>query len=97
MEAKLLFCYYIGELNLRTNRRREAEMKFGGVHCLHGICCGVDSVAHIMSCPGYDTKPSPQMCEMELGSYLVDIHRERVRRWKAPLIHIDIAAAGNSQ
>ena len=67
MEAKILFNYYIGELNLRTNRRREAEMKFGGVNCLFGICCGEDSIAHISECPGYNTKPPQNMYEVDLG------------------------------
>ena len=91
MEAKLLFNYYVGELNLRTNRRREAEIKFGGVHCLHGTCCGEDSVPHIMECPGYSTKPPRNMSEMELGQYLLEVHRERVRRWNAPLVYVDLA------
>ena len=91
LEAKMMFSYYVGELNLRTNRRKESERKFGGVACLYGICCGDDSIPHIMECEGYVTKPPSDISEEDFGKYLVDIHRERVRRWKAPLIHLDIA------
>ena len=91
MEAKIILNYYIGELNLRTNRRREAEMKFGGVSCLVGVCCGEDSISHIRECHGYSTKAPHNMSEEDLGRYLLDVHRERVRRWNAPLVHVDRA------
>ena len=91
MEAKRIFNYYVGELNLRTNRRREAEMKFGGVNCLFGICCGEDSIPHIRECPGYSTKAPQDMSEEDLGRYLLEVHRERVRRWNAPLVHVELA------
>ena len=84
-----MFFYYVGELNLRTNRRIEAERKFGGVSCLYGICCGDDSISHIRECQGYVTKPPSDLSEVDFGKYLVDIHRERVRRWNAPLIHVE--------
>ena len=78
MEAKMMFFYYIGELNLRTNRRKEAERKHGGVHCLYGICCGVDSIPHIRECQGYSTKPPSDLNEENFGQYLLEVHRERV-------------------
>ena len=90
MEAKILFFYYVGELNLRTSRPREAERKFGGVQCLVGICCGVDSIEHISVCFGYDTKAPVNMREEDLSKYLLEIHRERMRRWSAPLIPVDV-------
>ena len=90
MEAKMLFSYYIGALNLRTSRPREAERKFGGVHCLVGVCCGVDSIEHISVCFGYDTKAPVNMREEDLSKYLLEIHRERMRRWEAPLIPVDV-------
>ena len=91
VEAKIMFSYYVGELNLRTNRRKESERKFGGVSCLYGICCGDDSIPHIMGCFGYSTKPPSDLSEENFGRYLMDIHRERVKRWDAPLIHMDLA------
>ena len=92
MEAKMLFSYYVGELNLRTNRPREAEKKFGGVQCLVGVCCGVDSISHIAECPGYDTKAPLNMREEDLCKFLLEIHRERVRRWSSPLIMTDVGS-----
>ena len=92
MEAKLIFFYYIGELNVRTNRRREAEQKFGGVQCLAGICCGEDSIPHIKECFGYSTKAPSNFRDEDLGSYLMEIHQERIRRWNSPLINVDITS-----
>ena len=90
MEAKILFSYYVGEINLRTNRPREAEKKFGGVHCLVGSCGGVDSIPHLAECPGYDTKAPLNLREEDLAKFLLEIHRERMRRWNAPLIVTDV-------
>ena len=92
MEAKILFFYYVGELNLRTSRPREAERKFGGVQCLVGTCCGVDSVEHIAVCFGYDTKAPSNLREEDLSKYLLEIHQERMRRWDAPLIPVDVGS-----
>ena len=86
LEAKLMFAYYTGELNLRVNRRREAEQKFGGVACLVGVCCGDDSLDHIKVCPGYQTKPREGRADLDEGKYLLDLHLERVRRWRSPLV-----------
>ena len=90
MEARMLFSYYVGELNLRTNRPREAEKKFGGVQCLVGTCCGVDSIPHIAECEGYDTKAPPNMRDEDLSEFLMKIHQERMRRWNAPIIPVDV-------
>ena len=80
---------YVGELNFRTNRSQEARMKFGGVDCLVGTCCGVDSLEHVKQCFGYHTKPPANFREEDLIKYLQEINLERIRRWKAPLIASD--------
>ena len=92
MEAKLLFFYYVGEINLRVNRPREAEKRYGGVQCLVGVCCGEDSIAHIMQCFGYQTKVPQNFREEYLGEYLMNIHQERMKRWEAPLISSDLSS-----
>ena len=88
----LLFYYYVGELNLRTNRPRDAERKFGGVQCLAGVCCGSDSIEHIIQCFGYQTKAPSNFREEDLGEFLLKIHQERMRRWEAPLIQTDVSS-----
>ena len=95
MEAKAMFYYYVGELNFRVNRRREAEQKYGGTHCLFGLCCGEDSMAHVMVCHGYRTKPPPNMREEDYGKFLLEIHRERLQRWDAPLLSVDVNSFRN--
>ena len=92
MEAKMLFYYYVGEINFRTNRKRESIAKFGGVQCLVGTCCGDDNLEHITQCPGYRTKAPFNMREEDLSKYLLEIHRERIQRWEAPLIHTDLSS-----
>ena len=92
MEAKLLFYYYVGELNLRTSRPRDAERKFGGVQCLVGICGGSDSIEHIIECFGYQTKAPSNFREEDLCDFLLKIHQERMRRWEAPLIQTDVSS-----
>ena len=91
-EAKLIFYYYVGELNLRTSRPRDSAIKFGGVQCLAGVCCGEDSIPHIRECFGYDTKAPSNFRDEDLGDFLLKIHRERVRRWSAPLIPADVSS-----
>ena len=90
MEARMLFQYYVGELNFRTNRRREAEKKFGGTQCLVGICGGDDSIEHVSVCFGYRTRSPPNMREEDLSSYLIELNRERIQRWEAPIINVDV-------
>ena len=85
-------------MNLRTNRRRESEKKFGGVQCLASTICGNDNpdqISHIQTCPGYRTRMSSDATEDDLGQYLVKLHRERVQRWSSPLLHIDVGGVVN--
>ena len=88
----MLFFYYVGEVNFRTNRKREALTKFGGVHCLVGVCCGDDSLEHVQHCPGYRTRSPDNMRDEDLGKYLLELHRERIQRWNAPLIQVDLSS-----
>ena len=44
-----------------------------------------------MECQGYDTKVPHDISEVNLSRYLLEVHRERVRRWNAPLRHVDVA------
>ena len=90
MEAKALFYYYVGELNFRANRKREAEQKYGGTQCLVGTCCGTDSFSHVKDCYGYRTKPPSNMRDEDLGEFLLKLHRERTQRWNAPLLNVDV-------
>ena len=85
-EAKLFFFMRVGELNFRTNRKHEAVAKYGGTQCLVGVCSGSDDQAHVESCFGYQTKPPSVWTEEGYSKYLFELHLERLRRWKSPLI-----------
>ena len=76
----------VGELNFRTNRKQEAIAKYGGTQCLVGVCSGSDDQAHVESCFGYQTKPPSVWTEEGYSKYLFELHLERLRRWKSPLI-----------
>ena len=95
IEAKLIFHMNVGELNLKMNRKKEAIAKYGETQCLVGICCGDDDLTHIMCCFGYQTKPPPVWTEDEMGRYLLELHLERLRRWKAPLVDTEFGLQGN--
>ena len=88
MEAKLEFFYQVGELNFKTNRRREAEAKFGGVLCYIKGCSGLDNLGHCLRCPGYKTRPvvHEDGTPGSLGHLLLTLHHERMKNLNAPLI-----------
>ena len=50
------------------------------------------TLEHITKCPGYRTKAPLNMREEDLSKYLLEIHRERIQRWEAPLIHTDLSS-----
>ena len=85
----------VGELNLKMNRKKEAIAKYGETQCLVGICCGDDDLTHIMCCFGYQTKPPSVWTEDEMGRYLLELHLERLRRWKSPLVDTEFGLQSN--
>ena len=55
-----------------------------------GICGGDDSIEHVSVCFGYRTRSPPNMREEDLSSYLIELNRERIQRWEAPIINVDV-------
>ena len=89
MEARAITCFNTGNLVFKATRGWEMPPKYqGDKWCMFRQCEGVDSYHHARyECDWYDTK------YVEMGDpvadnarFLVELDRERKRRWKVPLI-----------
>ena len=79
----------IGELNFLTNRRSENVKKLGSTHCYVGTCGGDDSLDHVSQCFGYSAVPSLDGSKRSQVEYLVELNRERMKRFGTALIYYD--------
>lgn len=87
MPAKATFMMNVGELNFKTNRRKESIKKFGNIECPVESCLSPDSLVHAAyECLGYKTRFPDGVTEGEIGQYLLQLHAERVQRWSLPLL-----------
>ena len=89
MEAKLLFCYYIGELNMKDYKRHEMRVRFGNTNCLAG-CDKPDNLQHVMNCDRYMTKPEKfklDGTDERLVEYLTELDKERFKMYEFPLTY----------
>ena len=78
----------IGELDFLTNRRRENISKWGSTHCFVQVCGGEDSLEHVSQCFGYEsTFNKKDSSEQAQAEYLVALNRERLKKYKRPLIY----------
>ena len=89
-QANLIFCYQIGELNLKTNRPGEAKRMQGGIKCLTPGCDKNDEWSHIIECEGYE-KVKPYKGELDgryerLGEVLDRIDKFRYRTFGEGLL-----------
>ena len=89
LESKLMLALMIGELNFLTNRRSENMKKLGSTHCYVGVCGGEDSLEHVSQCFGYSAVPSGDGSEKAQAEYLVELNRERMKKFKTSLIYFD--------
>ena len=89
IESKLMLALQIGELNFLTNRKHESLAERGSTDCYVGVCGGQDTLDHVSQCFGYQTKPpGPGAPEQEIANYLVELNKERTKRFKSPLVII---------
>ena len=89
LESKLMLALMIGELNFLTNRRAENIKKLGSTHCYIGVCGGEDSLEHVSQCFGYSAVPSGDGSERSQVEYLVELNKERMKRFGTALIYYD--------
>ena len=87
LESKLMLARNVGELNLLTNRKGEYLKKLGSTECLVRVCGGEDDLNHISECFGYSTKPEGDGGEKSQAEYLVRLNKERISKYRFPLIH----------
>ena len=79
----------IGEMNFLANKKHEAMKERGSTDCYIGVCGGQDTLDHVSQCFGYSTKaPKEGSSEQEIVDYLVELSKERNKRFNAPLITI---------
>ena len=89
LESKLMLALQIGELNFLTNRRKENEKDLGATMCYVKVCGGEDSLDHVSQCYGYETRPPGAGAgEKEIAEYLVELNKERNKKFQAPLVVI---------
>ena len=88
LESKLMLALMIGELNLLTNRSKEYLKTYGSTDCLIKVCGGQDDLDHVSQCFGYTARPGYDGSEKSQAEYLVELHKERTKKFKLPLVHI---------
>ena len=88
LESKLMLALMIGELNLLTNRSKEYLKTHGSTDCLIKVCGGQDDLDHVSQCFGYTARPGYDGSEKSQAEYLVELHKERTKKFKLPLVTI---------
>ena len=88
LEAKLMLGLRIGELNFKLSRKTESIRRFGGLECWVKVCLGTDGPMHVAECFGYSARIKPGHSEDELVDYLVELHKERLKKFGQPLVYL---------
>ena len=79
----------IGELNFLGNRKKMSIKEYGSTMCYVKVCGGNDNLKHVKECFGYDSKPPRAgASEKEMANYLVELNKERNRKYQSPLVLI---------
>ena len=86
-KAKLALLYDVGELNFRRSRKYEAMKKYGSVKCLVPACGGEDSLSHVNTCFGYQTRLRDDAGPYEIIDYLVELEMERMSKFNRSLLN----------
>ena len=79
-ESQALIAFHAGAFKLKTSWGRYHEVQ----DCLVPLCGGRDELEHIKRCQFYKAKWDDKFEEdcLSLSKYLVEVDRERRRRWK---------------
>ena len=89
LESKLILALQIGELNFLTNRKNESLKDLGSTMCYVKVCGGEDSLDHVSTCFGYESKPpGAGATDREIADYLVELNKERNKKFQSPLVLI---------
>ena len=87
-ESQLMLALMVGELNFLTNRSKEYLRSLGSTECLVRVCGGEDTLDHVSQCFGYTTRYTGDGSEKSQAEFLVELHKERVKKFMFPLIHV---------
>ena len=89
LESKLMLALQIGELNFLENRKKTSIKEHGSTMCYVKVCGGNDNLKHVKECFGYESKPPKAgASEKEMANYLVELNKERNRKYQSPLVLI---------
>ena len=77
----------VGALKTKTAWRLYNVARGVGVSCVWPMCSGEDDFEHIKVCRFYENRWSNKFCtEEELAKFIVNINRERMRKFKMPIL-----------
>ena len=83
-ESVAILKYRVGLLKLRGQLKYLASD--GDTRCRNEGCVEVETTAHIMVCPAVWTQKPQNSTPRELARYLVDLNRERMSRFRSPIL-----------
>ena len=83
-ESMALLKYRVGLLKLRGQLKYLA--KDGDVTCRSPSCDEIEVIDHILECPDVYTEKPTDKTPRELARYLVDLNRERMSRFRFPIL-----------
>ena len=88
MKAKAMLAWRTGSLKFKTSWRIYDCKKGIGVDCMAPMCGGSDTLSHVQACPFYTTKWKKEYTDMDkqMAEYLLQINRERQRKYMLPIL-----------
>ena len=88
--AKAILMFKVGCLKFKGSWKRNNSSKFKDAICLVPDCSEPDTLKHVMRCKGYQNKWLEELevefDEREFSEYLVLLNRERMDRFKLPIL-----------
>ena len=82
------FSYKTGSLKFKTSWWIYNTKRGIGVHCLLNLCPYLDNILHVQQCLFFDVKWKQEYLDSEeqLAEYLLQLNRERIRKFRMPII-----------
>ena len=85
--SQALLLWRVGALKTKTAWRLYNVARGVGVSCVWPMCEGEDDFEHIKVCKFYQNRWNSKCCtEEELAKFIVNINRERVTKFKMPIL-----------
>ena len=87
-KVKVLLAYKTGSLKFKTAWRIYNTKRGIGTHCLFNLCPNLDNLYHVQQCLFYEVKWKREYLDSEeqLAEYLLQLNRERIKKFRMPII-----------